>query len=138
MVKENLHFLLRTIYRDMFSWGLADRIQLAIVLDEAHRLAKDMTLPKIMKEGRKFGIAVMLASQGLGDFHHDVVGNAGTKIAFRANYPESRKVAGFFHMKPGADVRAILEGLSVGHALVQTPEMPVAARTKMYPPEHAN
>lgn len=127
-------FLLRKIYRDMFSWGMADRLRLAIVLDEAHRLVRDATLPKIMKEGRKFGIAVILASQGLTDFHPDVLGNAGTKIAFRANYPESRKVAGFFRMQPGLDAKTVIESLQVGNAVVQTPEMQVAARVVMYPP----
>ena len=78
-------FLLRKVYRDMFAWGAADRLRMVIVLDEAHRLAKDSTLPKIMKEGRKFGVAVVVASQGLADFHPDVLGNIGTKIAFRAN-----------------------------------------------------
>ena len=50
-------FVLRKVYKDMFLWGETDRLRLAIVLDEAHRLAKDITLPKIMKEGRKFGIS---------------------------------------------------------------------------------
>ena len=39
----------------MFSWGETRRLRLAIVLDEAHRLARDITLPTIMKEGRTFG-----------------------------------------------------------------------------------
>ncbi len=127
-------FLLRKIYRDMFSWGVADRLRLVVVLDEAHRLARDTTLPKIMKEGRKFGVAVVVASQGLADFHSDVVGNAGAKIAFRANYPDSRKIAGYFHAKAGYDLVASLEQLQVGQAIVQTPEMSVAARLQMRGP----
>ena len=79
----------------MFHWGNTNRLRLAIVLDEAHRLAKDVTLPKLMKEGRKFGIAVIVASQGINDFHQDILGNAGTKVIFRVNYPDSKKVAGF-------------------------------------------
>jgi DNA helicase HerA-like ATPase len=128
-------FLLRKIYRDMFAWGLADRLRLVIVLDEAHRLARDVTLPKIMKEGRKFGVAVIVASQGLADFHPDVLGNAGTKVAFRANYPESRRVAGFFRARAGVDVVGWVEGLAVGNALVQTPEMAMAAKVRMRPPD---
>jgi len=46
---------------------------LAIVLDEAHRLSRDITLPKLMKEGRKFGVVVISASQGVTDFHPDVL-----------------------------------------------------------------
>ena len=125
-------FLLRKVYKDMFGWGVAERPRLAVVLDEAHRLAKDITLPKLMKEGRKFGIVVIVASQGLRDFDDDVLGNAGTKVAFRANYPESRKVAGFFRSRPERDLAALLEGLPVGSALVQTPEMRQAQQVKMH------
>ena len=126
-------FLLRKVYRDMFQWGEADRLRLAIVLDEVHRLAKDVTLPKIMKEGRKFGVAVVAASQGLTDFHPDVLNNAGTKVAFRANYPESRRIAGFFRGRHGQDPVAVLEGLGVGQALVQTAEMQTAVKARMRP-----
>ena len=69
-------FLLRKIYRDMFQWPQDGTLKLAVVLDEAHRLAKDVTLPKLMKEGRKYGVVIVVASQGAADFHKDVVGNA--------------------------------------------------------------
>lgn len=128
-------FVLRKLYKDMFRWGNADRLRLAIVLDEAHRLARDVTLPKIMKEGRKFGIAVIVASQGIGDFHQDILGNAGTKVIFRINHPESKKVAGFIRVRPGQDAAARIEQLPVGSAYVQTPDMPFGAVVKMYPLE---
>lgn len=126
-------FVLRKLYKDMFRWGEAKHLRLAIVLDEAHRLAKDITLPKLMKEGRKFGISVIVASQGIGDFHQDVLSNAGTKILFRMNYPESRKVAGFIRGRQGQDISERIEQLSVGSAFVQTPEMPYGSVTEMYP-----
>lgn len=126
-------FVLRKIYKDMFSWGYAKRIRLAIVLDEAHRLAKDVTLPKIMREGRKFGIAVIVASQGLGDFHADILGNAGTKVIFRMNFPDSKKVSGFIRGLPGQDLPARIEQLAVGTAYVQTAEMTVGSVVKMHP-----
>jgi len=125
-------FLLRKVYRDMFRWEHAHRLRLVIVLDEAHRLAKDITLPKLLKEGRKFGVAVIAASQGLADFHDDVLGNTGTKIAFRANYPESRKVAAYFSARKGVNLIETVEHLTVGHALVQTPDMSLASVTTMH------
>lgn len=128
-------FVLRKLYKDMFRWGATDRLRLAIVLDEAHRLARDITLPKIMKEGRKFGIAVIVASQGMSDFHPDVLGNAGTKVVFRTNYPESRKIAGFIRVRQGQDLPAHIEQLTVGSAYVQTPEMPFGTIVQMYPLE---
>ena len=128
-------FMLRKLYKDMFHWGYADRLRLAIVLDEAHRLAKDITLPKLMKEGRKFGIAVIVASQGLADFHPDVLSNAGTKVIFRMNYPESRKVSGFIRTRQGQELSERIEQLPVGSAYVQTPEMMYGSAVKMYPLE---
>ncbi|HEY4035242.1 MAG TPA: ATP-binding protein [Ktedonobacteraceae bacterium] len=128
-------FALRKLYKDMFHWGNADRLRLAIVLDEAHRLAKDVTLPKLMKEGRKFGIAVIVASQGINDFHQDILGNAGTKIIFRVNYPDSKKVAGFIRERPGQDLTTRIEQLKVGSAYVQTPEMAFGSVVHMYPLE---
>ncbi len=128
-------FMLRKLYKDMFHWGYADRLRLAIVLDEAHRLAKDITLPKLMKEGRKFGIAVIVASQGLADFHPDVLSNAGSKVIFRMNYPESRKVSGFIRTRQGQELSERIEQLPVGTAYVQTPEMMYGSAVKMYPLE---
>jgi len=126
-------FILRKIYKDMFRWGETARLRMAIVLDEAHRLARDITLPKIMKEGRKFGIVVVAASQGLSDFHPDVVGNAGTKVVFRTNFPMSKKVAGFLRARKSTDLASAIEQLDVGEAYVQTPEMATCARVRMYP-----
>ncbi|WP_307874931.1 helicase HerA domain-containing protein [Frankia nepalensis] len=128
-------FLLRKVYRDMFSWGQTAELRLAIVLDEAHRLAKDATLPKLMKEGRKFGVAVIVASQGVDDFHPDVLANAGTKIVFRTNYPQSRKAAGFLRTRAGKELSEDLEQLPVGNSYVQTPAMANARRTRMLRPD---
>lgn len=126
-------FVLRKIYKDMFRWGYAKQLRLAIVLDEAHRLAKDITLPRLMKEGRKFGISVVVASQGMGDFHSEVLSNAGTKVIFRMNYPESRRVSGFIRGRQGQDLAERIEQLSIGSAYVQTPEMMYGTVVQMYP-----
>lgn len=110
-----------------------------MVLDEAHRLARDVTLPKIMKEGRKFGVLILAASQNLTDFHADVVGNAGTKVIFRTNHPVSKKVAGFLTParlgRATQDLAPEIEGLAVGEAIVQTPEMAHARRVRLHPLE---
>ncbi len=117
----------------MFAWGETDSLRLVLVLDEAHRLTKDITLPKIMKEGRKFGVAVVVASQGMADFHQDVPGNAGTKVVFRTNFPMSKKVAGFLRADKSVDLPGAIEQLEVGEAYVQTPEMSRCSRTRMHP-----
>ncbi|MCD2197894.1 DUF87 domain-containing protein [Actinomycetospora endophytica] len=124
-------FVLRKVYREMFRWGQSRQLRLAVVLDEAHRLAKDVTLPKIMKEGRKYGVAVVVASQGVADFHKDVLGNAGTKVAFRCNFPQSRTVAGFMRGRNGQDMAVALENLSVGQSYISTPERAEARKVFM-------
>jgi DNA phosphorothioation-dependent restriction protein DptH len=124
-------FLLRKVYREMFGWGQTKQLRLAVVLDEAHRLARDVTLPKIMKEGRKYGVAVVVASQGVDDFHKDVLANAGTKVAFRCNFPQSRTVAGFLRGRAGQDMSAALEKLGVGQAYVSTPDQAEARKVFM-------
>jgi len=124
-------FILRKVYRDMFRWGQADRMRLAIVLDEAHRIAKDVTLPKLMKEGRKYGIGVIVSSQGIADFHSDVLGTAGTKVVFRTNFPDSRQVAGLLRARGGQDISQALEQLGVGQAYVSTPDHSQARKVYM-------
>ncbi len=124
-------FVLRKVYREMFRWGATGRLRLAVVLDEAHRLARDVTLPKIMKEGRKYGVAVVVASQGVDDFHKDVLSNAGTKVSFRCNFPQSKTVAGFLRGREGQNMSVALEKLGVGEAYVSTPERPEALKVFM-------
>lgn len=127
-------FALRKVYREMFRWGQSGELKLAVVLDEAHRLARDVTLPKIMKEGRKYGIAVVVVSQGVDDFHRDVLSNAGTKVAFRCNFPQSKTVAGFLRGRAGQDMSLALEKLDVGQAYVSTPKQSEAVKVFMARP----
>ncbi len=127
-------FILNKIYRDMFRWGQSDHLRLAIILDEAHRLARDITLPRIMKEGRKFGIAVVVASQSMRDFHQDILPNAGTKICFRINHPESRQIAAFLGKRNQEQMIERIQKLGVGQAFVQTSEMESAKLATMLPP----
>jgi DNA helicase HerA-like ATPase len=87
-----------------------------------------------MKEGRKFGVVVISASQGINDFHPDVLGNAGTKVVFRTNYPASRRVSGFVKLRRDRDSAEIIEQLSVGNALVQTTEMQFVKQVSMFAP----
>ena len=56
-----------------------------VVLDEAHKLAFGPGSPveKILREGRKFGLAVILASQQPEDFSSVAFANTATKIVFQ-------------------------------------------------------
>lgn len=124
-------FILRRVYREMFAWPQDSRMKLAVVLDEAHRMARDVTLPKIMKEGRKYGVGMIVASQSADDFHKDVLGNAGTKIVFRTNFPASKDVAKLLRGRNGVDLSQHIEKLDVGAAYVSTPDAVQAHKVHM-------
>lgn len=116
-------FVLRKVYKEILKWEESTVLKLAIVLDEAHRLARDKTLPLIMQEARKFGVLVIVASQNINHFHENVLGNAGTKILFRTNNPDSKKVSKMVQMRSSSNAQSIIEQLKTGQAVVQTPEM---------------
>ena len=124
-------FILRRVYREMFAWPQDSTMKLAVVLDEAHRMARDVTLPKLMKEGRKYGVGVIVASQSADDFHKDVLGNAGTKIVFRTNFPASKEVAKLLRGRNGVDLSQHIEKLDVGVAYVSTPDAVQAQKVYM-------
>ena len=56
-----------------------------IVLDEAHKLSFDPGSPteKLLREGRKFGVGAMLASQQPEDFSPVAFANTATKVVFQ-------------------------------------------------------
>jgi DNA phosphorothioation-dependent restriction protein DptH len=56
-----------------------------VVLDEAHKLSFDRGSPveKLLREGRKFGLGVILASQQPEDFSQVAFANTATKIVFQ-------------------------------------------------------
>ena len=125
-------FVLRKVYRDMFFWEQDSTMKLNIVLDEAHRVLQDKTLPKLLKEGRKFGVSVVAASQSMADFSKQVIDNVGTKIVFRTNYPNSKSAANLIRGRDGRDLSKNLEQLGVGEAYVSTPTLIIARLTKMH------
>jgi hypothetical protein len=54
-----------------------------IILDEAHRFFLEREtniLDRIAKEARKFGVAMICASQSPSHFSEDFLGNVGTKV----------------------------------------------------------
>lgn len=61
----------------------ASEVRTVILLDEAHKFFSDKEtniLDKISKEARKFGVALVCASQAPSHFSEDFLGNVGTKI----------------------------------------------------------
>ncbi len=82
--------VLYALYKDMFRRGLAERIEHALVLDEAHRAARLSLIPRLGKECRKYGIALVLASQEAKDFHDSLFSVVANYLVLRVNEADAR------------------------------------------------
>lgn len=126
--------LLRVIYDTLFWAGsqpVSGRSQpLLIVIDEAHRFLPEggdsscqRILTKVAKEGRKYGVGVMVVTQRPSDIDATILSQCGTMIALRTTNPGDRvKVAAAFPDDLGGLVELLPslrtgEGLFVGEAM---------------------
>jgi DNA phosphorothioation-dependent restriction protein DptH len=124
-------FILRKIYNEMFIHGISTKLNVLVLVDEAHLMAKDPTIPRLMKEGRKFGVSMVLVSQSLDDFPQEVIDNVGLKVAFRTNNPMSKKVASFLQSSDQQLMVQRIEKLQVGEAYVSMPGQGSSFKVKM-------
>lgn len=86
-------FVLYSLYKDMFRRGVQSRITHAIVFDEAHRAAKLKLVPRFAKECRKYGISLVLASQGARDFDSSLFEAVGSYLVLRVTEGDARSLA---------------------------------------------
>lgn len=77
-------FFLKKFWDFVYMWGQSDSLRLLCVLDEAHRLAyRKSPVDSMLREARKYGVGMLLASQSPGDFSDIVFANAAVNICFR-------------------------------------------------------
>lgn len=93
-----------------------------LVVDEFQNfpMKEDSVLTQILREGRKFKLSLILATQTLAGFdvkQRAVLQQPAAKLYFKPVESDIRRIAnGFSDMNP-ADARAILQGLKVGECL---------------------
>jgi len=90
---KGLDHYVSMIITEMLLWNLISYLQsegpsgikLFIVLDEAHKLSFDIGTPVewILREGRKFGVGAILASQQVEDYSKVAISNTATKLVFQ-------------------------------------------------------
>ncbi len=77
-------FFLRRLWNFISKWGESRKLRLFCVTDEAHKLSyPDSPVDSILREARKYGVGMILASQRPHDFALPVFANTATKICFR-------------------------------------------------------
>ncbi len=86
-------FVLQKIYSYMLAQGPSNGLRVFAVIDEAHKLSYEETLTELIREARKYGVGILLASQSGKDFDRIVFDMVGTKIALQLE-GEDAKVMG--------------------------------------------
>ena len=84
-------FILQKIYNFMIALGHSSKIRNYVVIDEAHKLMNNASLTGLVKESRKFGLGIILASQEVTDFHRSILANTGTKLILKLPYSKDAK-----------------------------------------------
>jgi DNA phosphorothioation-dependent restriction protein DptH len=86
-------FALYSIYQDMFSRGRPDRLTHAVIFDEAHRAAKLKLIPTMAKECRKYGLAMIVASQEAKDFDSSLYSAIANYLILRVTDQDAKTLA---------------------------------------------
>jgi len=78
--------ILRKLINYLYISGKSSELRLFCIIDEAHRLTYDGSpIDQILKESRKYGLGMVLASQRPVDFSDDILANTSTKLGFKAD-----------------------------------------------------
>lgn len=68
------------------------QLRVALILDEAHRyLFENSPIYYMLREGRKYGVSVLLASQMVKDIPDVAIANTSLKVALKLDNPRDRK-----------------------------------------------
>lgn len=134
--------MLRVIY-DMLFWAqdmpIGGRQQpLLVVLDEAHRFVPEgddttahRTLSMIAKEGRKYGIGLMLVTQRPSEIDNAVLSQCGSLVALRVtNSVDRSKVASAVPDDLGGLIEQ-LPSLRTGEGIFLGEVMPIPSRVRV-------
>jgi hypothetical protein len=134
--------MLRVIYDALF-WAMelpvGGREQpLLVLIDEAHRfLPKEGSTPanravsRIAKEGRKYGVGLMIVTQRPSDIDSTVLSQCGTMIALRVTNGSDRQAVRGSLPDDLGDLGELLPALRTGEALILGDALQVPSRIRI-------
>lgn len=135
--------LLKIIYDGLF-WGVNTKVggknqPLLIVLEEAHSYLKagehsisSRTVQMIAKEGRKYGVGLLLVTQRPSELDETVLSQCGTMIALRMNNSKDR---GHIRSSVQDELQSmvdLLPSLRTGEALISGEAVKIPSRVKFF------
>jgi uncharacterized protein len=134
--------MLRIVY-DALYWGMKLAVggreqPLLVVLDEAHRFlpegidtAAHRACSRIAKEGRKYGVGLMIVTQRPSDVDPTVLSQCGTMLALRMTNPQDRHAVASAIPDDLGGLTALLPSLRTGEALVLGDALQVPSRVRV-------
>ena len=134
--------LLRVVYDALF-WAMelpvgGRRQPLLVMIDEAHRFIPkegktpaNRTVGRIAKEGRKYGVGLMVVSQRPSDVDAGVLSQCGTMIALRVTNESDRSAVRGSLPDDLGDLGQLLPSLRTGEALVLGDALQVPSRVRI-------
>jgi hypothetical protein len=135
--------LLKIVYDGLF-WGVNTKVggknqPLMIVLEEAHSYLKagensisSRTVQMIAKEGRKYGVGLLLVTQRPSELDETVLSQCGTMIALRMNNSKDR---GHIRSAVQDELQSmvdLLPSLRTGEALISGEAIKIPSRVKFF------
>lgn len=135
--------LLKIIYDGLF-WGLNTKVggknqPLLIVLEEAHSYLKagehsisSRTVQMIAKEGRKYGVGLLLVTQRPSELDETVLSQCGTMIALRMNNSKDRSHIRSAVQDELQSMVDLLPSLRTGEALISGEAVKIPSRVKFF------
>jgi hypothetical protein len=134
--------MLRIVYDALF-WGMklpvgGRRQPLLVILDEAHRFLPEgsdspaqRAFSRIAKEGRKYGVGLMIVTQRPSDIDAAVLSQCGTMLALRMTNPQDRGAVHGSIPDDLGDLTDLLPSLRTGEALVLGDALQVPSRIRV-------
>lgn len=135
--------MLQIVYDTLF-WGMALPVggrqqPLLVVVDEAHRFlpadgsgTASRAFAKVAKEGRKYGVGLLVVTQRPSDIDPAVLSQCGTMIALRVSNPSDRAAVAAAIPDDLGGLSALIPSLRTGEALVLGDAMHVPSRVRIF------
>ncbi|MCK4429070.1 MAG: ATP-binding protein [Candidatus Aenigmarchaeota archaeon] len=85
-------FFLNKLSYYIYSGDKSKNLKLYCIIDEAHRLMyENSPLDRLLRESRKYGVGVILASQRPADFNETIIANVGGILSFQCSLDKDAK-----------------------------------------------
>jgi DNA helicase HerA-like ATPase len=135
--------LLNIIYEALF-WGQelpigARKQPLLIALEEAHNYLRSgehsiasRTVQRIAKEGRKYGVGLMLVTQRPSDLDETVLSQCGTIIAMRMNNSKDRSYVSATIQDELQEIAELLPNLRTGEGIISGEGVNIPSRVQFF------